>query len=185
MQGGVKQSSTRGVGAPSRREQRPGPRSSRKGAVIGALLIGCVAAISFWAYPRYLSGNKTCVLTMPVAASPSLAMGVPQTPIPLIPGQLARLDDPGNPLKFTALPRTVELRGVHYEGGSYGRFVVPASGAIAGIKIEGKDVRVRHQDIASGCLDVVGFGKILVLFTKSASPNAVVVMTQDQLAGVR
>jgi hypothetical protein len=152
---------------------------------VAALLVCALAGAGAWAYPRYFGPGATCALPLPTAEVPHIGVGKPSAPLPVVPGWIAHLDRATNPILFKATRTPAELRGVNYEGGVFGQQVVPMHGSIKALAIDGKKFEIRNGSIESGCIDVKGLGKTIVLFSATPSPTATVVLTEAQMALVR
>ena len=149
------------------------------------LLVLCaLAGAGFWAYPRYLGGNRTCLLPIQGATGTAIGIATPSLPMPVIYGQIAQLEDATNPIRFKILPTEVEIRDVHYEGEVFGRSVVVRRGGFRILKIAGKPIAMRSSDIVDGCMNLRGLGKTIVLFSGSFSPTATLVLTPEQIASL-
>lgn len=154
--------------------------------ILVLLVVLCVAASAgTWAYSRYYGVNRSCLLPEPAAGAPRISIGTPNAPMPVVYGWLARLDQAANPIRFSTTGTQVELRGVNFEGGVFGKQVVPAHGSVRTLTVDGKNVAILDGDIRGGCIDVKGLGKAIVLFSSSLSPTATIVLTEAQLAKIR
>ncbi len=165
---------------PSARVRRSGVVNRR--AVFALCVLGGVGA---WAYPRYFGPGATCALPTPADSVPHIELGKGGMPLSVVPGWVARLDRATNPIAFKATGAAAELRGVAFEGGVFGRQVVPLHGSVAALAIAGKKYEIRNGNFVSGCIDVQGLGKMIVLFSNSLTPTATIVLTDPQLAHLR
>ena len=149
--------------------------------VAGCLTFGAAVAAGVWAYPRYLGGNKTCLLPTPSAPGAAITVGTPTDPRPVVYGQLAILEQAGNPLRFKVIPSDVEIRGVHYAGHLVGTAAIPEQGAFRILKVNGKSFPLHTTAIEGGCVNLRGPGKAILLFSGSFAPAVTLVLTPDQM----
>ena len=163
-----------------------GGRVGMNRRIVGAVLSVCaLAGVGAWAYPRYFGPGATCALPLPTGQVPHVEVGKPGASLPVVAGWIAHLDRGTNPILFKATRSRAELRGVHYEGGIVGSHVVPMTGAVKSLTIEGKKFEVRDGSIASGCIGLKTLGNTIVLFSSTPSPTATIVLTDAQMALIR
>jgi hypothetical protein len=156
------------------------------GRIILAVLFMCAAAgAGVWAYPRYFGGNRTCLLPVPTATGPAITIATPTFPMPVIYGRLALLESATYPMRFNVIPSEVELRDIHYEGQVFGQTALPMHGSVRIVKVDGKYVPIRDNEIKSGCIELRGLGKTIVLFSSSFSPTVTLVLTPEQMKQFR
>ena len=160
-------------------------RGCRMRILVGLLVLCVAAGAGGWAYFRNVGVNPSCLLPEPAAGAPRIGIGTPNTPMPVIYGRLARLNPTANPLRFSTIDTEIELREVHYDGGVFGKQVVPTHGSVKTMKVEGKSIAIRDGDIRGGCIDVKGLGKAIVVFSNSLSPTVTMVLTDAQLSKIR
>ena len=149
------------------------------------MVLGVTVGAGAWGYSHYFGMNRSCLLPEPAAAAPHVTFGTPNTPMPVVYGWLARLTKATNPIRFDTIDTQVELRGVNYEGGLFGKQVVPTQGSVGSLNIDGKNIAILDGNIRGGCIDLKGLGKTIVLFSNSLSPTALIVLTEEQLARTR
>jgi len=140
-----------------------------------------VAAVCAWAYPRYLGGNKTCLLPTPSAPGAAITIGTAAEPMAVVYGQLAILEQAANPIRFRVIPSNIEIRGVYYAGRVYGAAAIPEQGGFRNLKVNDKSFPLHNTAIQAGCIDMRGPGKAILLFSNSFAPTLVLVLTPDQM----
>lgn len=148
---------------------------------MGCLALAGVAAAGVWAYPRYLGGNKTCLLPTPSAPGAPVTIGTATEPRAVIYGQLAILEQTVNPIRFRVIPSEVEIRDVYFAGQLIGATAIPDQGAFRILKVNGKSFALHGNAIEGGCVNLRGPGKAILLFSGSLSPTVALVLTPDQM----
>lgn len=165
-----------------RRPPRPFPWVTM---LLAFIMISGAAAAGYWAYPRYFVTNPTCAMPTPGPNVPPVAIGTDRDPMRIVRGGVARLDRPTNPIAITGLALTAELRDVVFQGGIYGRQIVPQHGTVKKLIIDGKNIPLRAETIEAGCIDAMRLGKTIVLFSGAERPTVTVVLTEEQIARLR
>ncbi len=148
---------------------------------MGCLALAGAVAAGVWAYPRYLGGNKTCLLPSPTAPGTRVTIGTSGEPLAVVYGQLAILEQTTNPIRFRVIPSNIEIRDVHYAGQLIGATAIPEQGTFRILKVNGKSFPLHGTAIEGGCVNLRGPGKAILLFSNSFSPTAALVVTPDQM----
>ena len=187
VQEGEKQSWSSDPADSTRTVRRPPGRFSLPPAwlVLGGIVLCAVAGAAYWAYPRYLGGSRTCMLPTPTATGPAITIATATLPMPVIYGKLAILESATNPVRYRVLPTEVELRDIHYEGEVFGPTVLPKHGSLRIVKVDGKYIAIRNNEISAGCIELRGLGKTILLFSSSFSPTVTLVVTPEQMKQIR